>query len=133
MIFFPKVTLEAHRTVIFRCILLRFHSNKEVDLSLQEQKTEVIYLISFYPILYSINRFLSQTFNALLKVEKASNLTAGKISHKFFWILIQQAKSIFSCKKSLKNPDTLLKITQNLHCYYFGLGSKFVKTKKWNS
>jgi hypothetical protein len=54
---FSKITLEAHSTVIFSCIWLPFYSNKGLDLSFQEQKTESISLnwISFNPCLYSKN------------------------------------------------------------------------------
>jgi hypothetical protein len=39
-------------------------------------------------------------------------------------------KQSFSIKNFSKKIDALLKIAKNFHCKYFGLGSKFLKTKK---
>jgi hypothetical protein len=96
------VTLEAHRTVIFCCILLPFKSYKGLDLSFQEQKTESIYLnwISFYPFFLMRKTLFSQKFYtllcALLKIRNCIGENGKRYLKKFQQLCIQQAKNNFS-------------------------------------
>jgi hypothetical protein len=79
--FFSKVTMEAHSTFIFCCIILLFTPKKALDLSFQELKTDWIYLnvINFYDFSCSKTPFDSKVLRTVKKIQLFWRITLERI------------------------------------------------------